>query len=603
MIGWFVKAISFFWNGSFAKRILFSEMGLGVSFERGMFGRLCCFFTRPTQREKPIKAAVNSKAITAISAAFGSVLDTGTRAVSAFFIFFAVPVVVYVFLNDGGIMLYAGVACFMIGAVLFVFNRTPRGLYNGSFVCKLFGGLFVADKTTHSRVACPPKFVWLFYASLGLVFAILAIALDFDLFIMAAGGLMAFLVVMWKIEVGVFALAFILPLAPTAIVAPLCALVVFSFLVKTFITRSMAFKFRLMDFAVLLFVGMLLYGYVVSFNRAGSVFMVSMYLLFALTYFAVRNALRTKEMIFGVFATLAASGLFVALYGVYQQLTGNFNPAAAWLDETMFGGGGRIYSTLDNPNVLGQYLIFTILIALALVYVYRSYFHKTAAVGVFGVAMLCIVFTQSRGAWLGLLFAIAVFALLHDRRLVVLGIIALLFMPLILPEAVLMRFLSIGDTADGSTLFRVQIWQASILMVRDFWISGIGLGEGAFSRIYQMYAFNAVVSPHSHNLYLQILIDMGIAGITVFMLVLVCLYKNMLLSIKKMGRLAALPAALCAAMTGYLIQGMTDNAFYNYRIVAFFWICVALAASMNEMENRKNEETKDQKREECIEVG
>jgi len=561
---------------------MFWKFGFDEAFERGLVGRILQFFTRPFRESKPVKAAVNSKVLTAFSGVFGSVPNTSTRVFSAFFVCFAMPIVISSLINDGRVMLYAGISCFIIGVVLFLLNRTPQGLYDGSFVCRLVGGLFVVEE---HRTLClvphaSPKLTWLFYVLLGLIFGVLATILDLEMFVMVAGGTAAFLAVMWKIEIGIFALAFLLPLAPTAMVAPICALIVFSFLVKTFVTRTMALTFKLTDFFVLLFAGMLVYGFVISFNRAGSVFMVSMYLLFAATYFAVRNALRARGVIFGVFATLTASGLLVALYGVYQQLTGNFNPAAAWLDETMFGGGGRIYSTLDNPNVLGQYLIFTILIALALMYIYKSYVHKTAALGVFGAAALCMVFTQSRGAWLGLLFAIAVFALLHDRRLVVLGIISLVFMPLVLPEAVIMRFLSIGDTADGSTLFRVQIWQASILMVRDFWISGIGLGEGAFSRIYQMYAFNAVVSPHSHNLYLQILIDLGIAGIAVFTVVIVCSYKNMLLSIKKMGKLAALPAALCAAMTGYLIQGMTDNTFYNYRIVAFFWLCMALAAAM-----------------------
>jgi O-antigen ligase len=198
-----------------------------------------------------------------------------------------------------------------------------------------------------------------------------------------------------------------------------------------------------------------------------------------------------------------------------------------------------------------------------------------------------MVFTQSRGAWLGLMFAFAVFALLHDRKLVVLGIIAVLVMPLVLPDAVIGRFLSIGNLADSSTSYRVHIWNASRLIIRDYWVSGIGLGEGSFSRIYQMYAFNAVISPHSHNLYLQIIIDMGIAGLTVFAAVVIYFYKNALLSVKTMAAacpsFGALPSALAAAMTGYLIQGMTDNVFYNYRIVAFFWFCTALASAMYSM--------------------
>jgi O-antigen ligase len=250
------------------------------------------------------------------------------------------------------------------------------------------------------------------------------------------------------------------------------------------------------------------------------------------------------------------------------------------MDAGMFGGH-RIYSTLDNPNVLGQYLIFVVMFALALAYTYRKLLYKFAAFGVLAVAALCLLYTQSRGAWLGLIFAFAVFAFLRDRKLVAIGLVALFLSPLFLPETVIDRFLSIGNTADSSTLYRVHIWNACLNMIRDYWVSGIGIGEGTFARIYPIYAFNAISTPHSHNLFLQIIIDIGISGIVIFLLVMTCFYKNVFMAVKRSPSTSALSAALCAAMTGYLIQGMTDNVFYNYRVVAFFWFCVAVGAAFS----------------------
>jgi len=581
MVNWVIRVIRRFWDGSFVKRLMFTDFGLNKRFDR--------------KDSDVVSREARGLLVGYIDGVFSNILDTSTRIFATFFFFFAIPLMAEtaLTLHGGGVLTFiGGLTCLGIAGVLWVLNRTPRALYTGSFMCKLFGGLFllssVAGEESNAASAkvesdlTIPKSAWLFYAALGLVFGGLAAFMDAMGFVIFAGGFAGFMAVMWKTEIGVFALAFLIPLVPTNIIVGISAITILSFFVKVFITRTVRYVFNLTDLFVLMYAVVLMYSFVISIYRSGGVFMTGMHLLFVFMYFAVKSTIRSKEMVFTLFALFAVSGLLVALFGIYQQLTGNFTPAAAWLDEAMFGGGGRIYSTLDNPNVLGQYLIFTILIAFALLYIYKSKLHKLAAFGVMGAAGLCILFSQSRGAWLGVIIAIGVFAFLYDRRLIILGIIALLFAPLLIPEEIIMRFMSIGDLTDSSTLFRVHIWQASMLMIRDFWISGIGLGEGAFTRIYNMYAFNAVPSPHSHNLYMQIIIDMGIAGIIAFTMVLVCAFKNMFLAVKGMGKASALPAALCAAMVGYMIQGLTDNTFYNYRIVAFFWFCIALCAAMKQ---------------------
>ena len=197
----------------------------------------------------------------------------------------------------------------------------------------------------------------------------------------------------------------------------------------------------------------------------------------------------------------------------------------------------------------------------------------------------CIVFTWSRGAWLGVMFAVALFLLIMDKRWALAGIVALFAIPFVLGSnnAISERILSIGNTEDTSTAYRVSIWQASIKLIRDFWLSGIGLGSEAFSMIYPKYALaGANFALHSHNLFLQICVEMGVIGIiTFFALVIALIRQSFSLAIyrKRGGLCATVILAVTCGILGYLLQGLTDNVWYNYKMLLIFWIVVGLVAS------------------------
>jgi putative inorganic carbon (HCO3(-)) transporter len=141
------------------------------------------------------------------------------------------------------------------------------------------------------------------------------------------------------------------------------------------------------------------------------------------------------------------------------------------------------------------------------------------------------------------------------------------------------RFFSIGNLGDTSSAYRMSIWLASINMASDFWPIGIGPGTRVFVFIYQKYAFNTAYALHAHNLFLQIIIEYGISGLIMFLSVIFMFYRSYLSNLRhtKDSFLTAAGAAVCAAMGGYLLQGMTDHVWYNYRVFAFFWVVIALA--------------------------
>ena len=176
----------------------------------------------------------------------------------------------------------------------------------------------------------------------------------------------------------------------------------------------------------------------------------------------------------------------------------------------------------------------------------------------------------------------AVFLVLIDRRFIALGIVAIAAFLVVMPDSIASRLMSIGDTSDGSTSYRLAIWMGTLNMLRDFWFCGIGPGTAAFNKIYPPYSYSAAVAQHSHNLYLQIMCETGITGIAVFLILLVSFFRMTGSAVRRADRDTRLRLiAVISGMMGFLLQGMTDYSFYNYRVTLVFWVFIGLGAILS----------------------
>ena len=100
----------------------------------------------------------------------------------------------------------------------------------------------------------------------------------------------------------------------------------------------------------------------------------------------------------------------------------------------------------------------------------------------------CLVFTWSRGAWLGFAVSLVLFLCLSSKNFFTAGILAIPFLIAALffgmDTSVVRRFTTLGDS---STSYRLGIWQGVLFMLADIFYFGIGIGAGAFRRIYQLH--------------------------------------------------------------------------------------------------------------------
>ncbi|MDD6484968.1 MAG: O-antigen ligase family protein [Clostridiales bacterium] len=405
---------------------------------------------------------------------------------------------------------------------------------------------------------------------------LLGLMLPFAVF----GGLL----VMWVPVTGVFAAMFIAPFAPTMALAGVCMLTTLSLLVKALTKENFKWRFGGVGLGLVLLLTLLFVSCVFSFARVGSLTVWAMYFVFIVFYLVIVNTLETKEQIYALIKLFVIAGALVALYGVMQYAFG-WTTTNAWIDETMFEDDTmRVYSTMGNPNVLGEFLL--VVMPFAAVY-FLKYKAKTWAkwvyLAMFALMGLCLVLTQSRGCWIGFMVSLAVFVTFYEGRLWGLLPIAVCIIPFVIPETMVERFMSIGNMEDSSTSYRVYIWLATINMLKHYWVGGIGMGELAFNKVYPFFAYNGVVAPHSHNTFLQLTVEGGIGALVLFVVVEAVFVKKMSSLYRmdnKKSEDSMLALAAASGVLGFLVQSMFDYTFYNYRMMAMFFMVMAVGVSL-----------------------
>jgi len=403
--------------------------------------------------------------------------------------------------------------------------------------------------------------------------------------IIALVGIFTFIMIP---EFGIVTVIFVVPFVPTMFLAGLIIFVTICYFLKL-IRGKRTLKFEIIDVSIFIFLLLTILGGIFSVSRETSIRPALLYSCFILGYFLVVNLIRTSEWVKRCIVSLTFSAFIVALYGIYENFFGMVEQT--WQDEELFEDiRGRVVSTFENPNVLAEYLIMILPLMIAIFLFSKKINQKLVFLMMTGVSGLCLIFTWSRGAWLGFLIGMLLFLLIYHRKSMILllgGLISLPLLPVVLPQNIIDRFLSIGNIQDTSTSYRVNIWRAVIEMIKDNFSSGIGIGEGAFTVVYPKYSLAGIESaPHSHNLFLQIIVEIGIFGLIIFLAAMIIYMQNNFSLYKKLGdnikytETKLLSAAGFCGIVSVLIQGMTDYIWYNYRVFFVFWLVVALTIAV-----------------------
>ena len=389
---------------------------------------------------------------------------------------------------------------------------------------------------------------------------------------------------------GIILALFFAPILPTMAVVGICTYTGLCILLHKSYKGDYAIKMGRCGLSLMLFLIISAISTIFSVSIKGSIGVLGMYIIFIGFYYIIRDSIRKADILECLFKTMALSAALVSVYGIIQYVF-KLDTTNAWIDEEMFEAATmRVYSTLANPNVLGEYLILALPVCgLVLINYTKTVWQKIVYGVFFVITLICLVLTQSRGCWIGFFVSAFLFITCFKSSVWKILPLALLLLPLVMPETIINRFLSVGNMSDSSTSYRVYIWFGTLSMLKYFWIGGIGLGEAAFRSIYPYFSYSGIVAPHSHNLYLQLIVESGIMSLLVFGFSMIIFIKDMIniqVSNKKRGIDAM---ALMSGVVAFLVQSMFDYTFYNYRVMGIFFMILALGGALVNISSKESQ--------------
>ena len=389
-------------------------------------------------------------------------------------------------------------------------------------------------------------------------------------------------------EIGALLSLFLLPFfsfsdTPTVSLAIIVIITLFGYLIKL-IRGKRIIRFELLDVLICAFILLIAFGGAFSVTPEASRDSAIISCILVAGYFLVSNLMRTQKWISHCIYAMVSSAAVVSIIGILQYVLGLVDDK--WLDTAYFPNiVGRSTSTFENANYLAFYLVAVLPFALMTLSMQKRSKLKFASAIACLFILVCIVLTWSRGAWIAAILSVLTFLLIYSKKTLRWVISLLVLIPytiFFLPKNVTSRFLSIGDIADSSTMYRFYTWKGSFRVIGDYFWSGVGYGPDAFRAVYPEYAYAGIeAAAHSHNLFLQIFINLGVGGILIFLLTMIVFAQKNFGYLKKPFNESTrvMVAAAFSAIFGMLVMGLFDYIWYNYRIFFMFWAILGLSVA------------------------
>ncbi|WP_010246056.1 O-antigen ligase family protein [Acetivibrio cellulolyticus] len=353
----------------------------------------------------------------------------------------------------------------------------------------------------------------------------------------------------------------------------------------TVIKRNSYFNLKAFDFSLVLFMLIVALSWITSINRGLSFNFLLINMTCFLFVILIVSSIKNEKSL-GAFVEIILAGITViSLYGLWQFASDSvrFDPSLTnvKLNEGM---PGRVYATVFNPNNFAEILIMMLPFYVAVILNAKT-FVKKAIFSLMGLSALAVLFcTGARSAWIAFAVSALVFTFFKNKRLLplmmVVGIIAVPF----LPQHVYRRIQTLFNLSkDTSAQYRVKIIQTSWPMLKDYVLTGVGLGTDVFMDIVGKYKlYTSKVPVHTHVLYMQIWIEMGIMGILSFVWFLFRTVKSSVTSVLEKSNVYFTNVLIAgiSSLLGILTMAAVEYIWYYPRVMLFFWVDVAIVLSV-----------------------
>jgi O-antigen ligase len=214
-----------------------------------------------------------------------------------------------------------------------------------------------------------------------------------------------------------------------------------------------------------------------------------------------------------VLIALLISGTISGLYGIVQFFDGfdyirnePLSPLGRFFRSS--GGYNSWFAFAGNQLFVFAFVFTLVLCSERKSRLFRLLFFSAMAI------FLSIIGSQTRSAWLGLIFVILLGTFIKSKKYFIYALVVLfissIIVFLIFPD-IQARFASIFDATKNEG--RLNIWHTSWIIFKNNWL--VGIGHGNFDFYFEKFKVPGFYDAggHAHNDYLNVAVLNGISGL------------------------------------------------------------------------------------------
>lgn len=305
---------------------------------------------------------------------------------------------------------------------------------------------------------------------------------------------------------------------------------------------------------------------------------------YILWYFVVIQLLRTEKGARNLCVLFVLVTFVLALHGIYQYIIGVEMPAG-WVDSKEAGVRTRVYSILGSPNVFGSLMTLAAPIAISFVFSMKKFKSRLFFAFVSCAMLLSLLFTFSRGAWIGFMAAVFVYVFIKDKRFfipIVVGVVLIIaFVPSVANRITYMLSPEyIESSLRGGRLVR---WLTGFEILQSNPFVGVGHGHfgGAVAMNHNMsyiVGISVVKTFYMDNYFLKTAVETGLLGFFAFAVLIYQLIVNCIRTIRITAEKSfrELEIGIFAGLVGVICHNFVENIFEVPMMTSCFWLLAAV---------------------------
>ncbi|MCB1880447.1 MAG: O-antigen ligase family protein [Gammaproteobacteria bacterium] len=212
--------------------------------------------------------------------------------------------------------------------------------------------------------------------------------------------------------------------------------------------------------------------------------------------------------------------------------------------------------------------------------------------GVFVIAMVAVVLSFSRSAWLSAAISLTLIWAVHlmwgQREVLPPTMLLMLLMLILSPwwvPLIIERFVSAGPELLTS---RFDQFPVAWAIWKDHFFFGYGVGN--YMEALHDYNKPGVIELPVHNVFLWVAAETGLFGVITFFGVIFAALMRLWRIIRRHSEpTSVLALAVFGALIAYLLDGLTDPLFREPVVYMMYWVCIAMSVAISRIDERLQE--------------